>query len=73
VEGIAVFYGGAMGKSLTWHLGRLKRYLREHPEIDLNKLEEFWYMDNFTNPNSTIKGMLCQMAFKKDKIRACKE
>jgi hypothetical protein len=69
VEGIAAFYGGSMGKSLEWHLDRLKTYLRENPEIDLNKLEEFWYMDNFTNPNSTIKGMLCQMAFKKDKIK----
>jgi hypothetical protein len=69
VEGIAVFYGGSMGKSLEWHLDRLKIYLRQNPEIDLNKLEEFWYMDNFTNPNSTIKGMLCQMAFNKDKIK----
>ena len=69
VEGIAVFYGGSMGKSLQWHLKRLKIYLRQHPDVDLNKLEEFWYMDNFTNPNSTIKGMLCWMAFEKGEIK----
>ena len=69
VEGLAVFYGGSMGKSLEWHLNRLKIYLRAHPEIDLNKLDEFWYMDSHTNPNSTIKGMLCWMAFEKDKTK----
>jgi hypothetical protein len=69
VEGIAVFYGGSMGKSLKWHLARLKTYLQANPGIDLNKLDEFWYMDNFTNPNSTIKGMLCRMAFEKDKVK----
>lgn len=72
VEGLAAFYGGSMGRSLEWHLGRLKAYLKENPSIDLNKLEEFWYMDNFTNPNGTIKGMLCRMAFKKDKINGLK-
>jgi hypothetical protein len=72
VEGIAVFYGGSMGKSLKWHLARLKTYLRANPAIDLNKLDEFWYMDNFTNPNSTIKGMLCRMAFERDKIDGLK-
>lgn len=57
-----------MGKSLQWHLSRLKIYLRQHPEVDLNKLDEFWYMDNHTNLNSTIKGILCWMAFEKGKI-----
>lgn len=69
VEGIAVFYGGSMGKSLEWHLRRLRTYLRQHPEIDLNKLGEFWYMDNYTNPGSTIKGMLCRMAYEKDQVK----
>lgn len=62
-----------MGKSLKWHLDRLKRYLREHPEVDLNKLEEFWYMDSYTNPNSTIKGMLCWMVFKKNNVRGLQQ
>ena len=65
-EGLAVFYGGSLGKPLDWHIARLKTYLNNHNEIDLNKLEDFWYMDNFTNPDSTIQGMLCNIAFKKD-------
>ena len=73
LEGLAVFYGGSMGKSLKWHLHRLKIYLREHPEVDLNKLEEFWYMDNYTNPNSTIKGMLCGMAFEKNRTKGLQQ
>jgi len=64
-EGLAVFYGGSMGKTLQWHANRLKIYLDKHPEIDLNKLEDFWQMDNYTNPNATIQGILCQAVFKK--------
>lgn len=65
-EGLAVYYGGSMGKSLHWHINRLKAYLTRHKEIDLNKLEDFWQMDNFTNPNSTIQGLICLVVFKKD-------
>jgi len=71
-EGLAAFYGGSMGHKLSWHVNRLKVYLREHPEIDLNKLEDFWKMDNYTNPSSTIQGLICDMAFKKDGISGLK-
>jgi hypothetical protein len=64
VEGLAVFYGGSMGHDLKWHLTRLNDYLNHHTEINLNDLEKFWYMDNLTNPNSTILGLLCLMAYK---------
>lgn len=64
-EGLAVYYGGSMGKNLKWHSDRLKTYLNNHPEIDLAKLEDFWQMDNFTNPNATIQGILCNAVFKK--------
>ncbi len=64
-EGLAVFYGGSMGKTLQWHTDRLKIYLNNHPEINLTKLEDFWQMDNYTNPNSTIKSILCNDVFKK--------
>lgn len=65
VEGLAVFYGGSMGHDLKWHLQRVSDYLNQYTEIDLNDLENFWYMDNFTNPNSTILGLLCCIAYKK--------
>lgn len=64
-EGLAVFYGGSMGKTLQWHTARLKTYLDKHQEINLNKLEDFWQMDNYTNPNSTIQGILCSAIYKK--------
>lgn len=62
-EGLAVFYGGSLGHNLKWHLTRLNDYLNQHSEINLNDLESFWYMDNFTNPKSTIQGFLCYMAY----------
>jgi hypothetical protein len=71
-EGLAVFYGGSMGHGLKWHLRRLDDYLYQHTEIDLNNLEKFNYMDNYTNPNSTIQGLLCYMAYQKgglDKLK----
>lgn len=73
LEGLAVFYGGSLGQQLPWHLKRLNTYLIQHPEIDLNKLEDFWQMDNFTNPDSAIQGMLCRMAFKRAGIGGLKK
>ena len=72
VEGLAVFYGGSLGHNLKWHLARLNDYLNQHQEINLNDFKNFRYLDNFTNPNSTIQGLLCYLAFKKgglDKLK----
>lgn len=72
VEGLAVFYGGSLGHDLKWHLTRLNDYLNQHQEINLKDFENFRYLDNFTNPNSTIQGLLCYLAFKKgglDKLK----
>lgn len=70
-EGLAVFYGGTLGHYLSWHVPRLDKYLQAHKEIDLEK-DRFTYMDNYTNPNSTIQGMLCAMAYKKDGMAGLK-
>jgi hypothetical protein len=72
VEGLAVYYGGSMGHDLKWHLARLDDYLDQHKEIDLGNLESFRYMDNFTNPNSTIQGLLCYKAYKKGGLEGLK-
>lgn len=72
-EGLAVFYGGSMGRNLDWHLHRLNLYLKEHPEIDLNNPDNFYYMDNYTNPGSTIRALLCDLAFKKNGIAGLKK
>lgn len=64
VEGLAVFYGGSLGHDLKWHLSRLNGYLDQHPGINLYEPYKYWYMDNYTNPNSTIQGLLCLIAYK---------
>ncbi|MES2515896.1 MAG: hypothetical protein V4580_17205 [Bacteroidota bacterium] len=71
-EGLAVFYGGSMGHDIKWHLKRVNRYLLEHPEADLSKLEDFWYTDPFTNPGSAIQGMICKMVHDKNGIGGLK-
>ena len=71
-EGLAVFYGGSLGHDLEWHIKRLNDYLQHHKETDLNKPEGFYYMDNYTNPYSTIMGMLCLAAYDKDGIAGLK-
>ncbi|GGH05461.1 hypothetical protein GCM10007422_21530 [Pedobacter zeae] len=71
-EGLAVFYGGSMGHPLKWHIKRLQDYLMNHKTIDLGKLDNFYFMDNYTNPNSTILGMFCQLAYDRDKINGLK-
>lgn len=73
LEGLAVFYGGSLGKDLSWHLKRLNTYLIQHPEINLNQLEDFWRLDNYTNPGTAIEGMLCNMAFKKAGLAGLKK
>jgi len=71
-EGLATFYGGSAGQDLSWHVKRLKEYLKDHPEINLNKPEKFYFMDNYTNPASTMQGLLCSLIYKKEGIKGLK-
>ncbi len=71
-EGLAAYYGGSLGNPIDWHIARLKAYLNQHQEIDLNKLQDFYYMDNYTNPGSAIQGLLCKLAYQKDGITGLK-
>lgn len=73
LEGLAVFYGGSLGHDLGWHLRRLDAHLAQHPEIDLDKWENFWYLDNFTNPNSAIQGLLCHLAYQQGGLAKLKK
>jgi len=66
-EGLAAFYGGSMGHDLNWHRERLSRYLADHPEIDPAD-ESFYYMDNYTNPQSTIQAMLCSYVYRHEGV-----
>jgi len=51
----------------------LNVYLGHHPEIDLDKWDDLGYMDNYTNPRSTILGLLCETAYKKNGMKGLKE
>lgn len=66
LEGVATFYGGGLQNNLAWHIKRLDDYVQKHPELDLNKFRDFLYLDHYTNPNNTIEGLLCWLAYKKD-------
>lgn len=72
MEGLAVFYGGSLGHELQWHIKRLNEYLQQHPEINLNNIDDFYYLDNYTNPLSTIQGLMCLMAYNKDGLNGLK-
>jgi len=71
-EGLAVFYGGSMGRSINWHIERVNKYLHQHPEVNLNDLEDFWYSDPYTNPGSAISGLICSLIFKTKGIAGLK-
>lgn len=49
VDGITNLTGGAAGKPIRYHIQKLAPYLEQHPE-KLDKIEDFWYYDNETNP-----------------------
>jgi hypothetical protein len=71
--GLAAFYGGSLGHGLGWCLRRLDAHLAQHPEIDLDKWENFWCLDNFTNPNSAIQGLLCHLAYQQGGLAKLKK
>ncbi|WP_158800043.1 hypothetical protein [Pedobacter sp. L105] len=71
-EGLVVTMAGSMGHPLNWHLKRVNEYLQHHPEADLNKLDDFWYTDTYTNPGGAINAMICSMVFKKEGLTGLK-
>ena len=71
-EGLAVYYGGSLGHDLLWHVKRVSQYLDSHPDINLNRPEDFYYMDTYTNPLSTLHGLICYIVYQKDGIAGLK-
>jgi hypothetical protein len=68
-EGLAAFYGGSMGKDFTWHIKRVKDHLAAHPEINLDELDSFTYLDNYTNPISAIQALFCKIVYETEGIK----
>ena len=67
-EGIACLFGDHLGKDLDFHFSRLNDYLNENPDLDLNDLFAFRYMDEYTNPIHVISALFVQEAYKRSDI-----
>ena len=72
-EGVAVMYGGSLGQPLQWHIKRLNQYLNFHPELSLDNPQDFYYLDNFTNPYYALLGLLCKDAYDKGGLEGLKK
>ena len=69
-EGIAAFFGGSTGYELDWHLQKLKAFLKENPNYDLNNLTALQknipngeYMTDF---RYAIGGFIAKQIFEKE-------
>ena len=75
LTGISAYYGGEnahKGKPLKYSIKRVDEYLKKHPEIDLNKPNEFWRLDEETNPQYVIGALICDLAIEKGGIEMLK-
>lgn|GEM_PF-3511472 len=75
LEGLATFYGGSMGKTLTENI----KYLYNHvstagKDVNLYGIleESYYYVDNSHNPIYTLQGLLIQMAHDKGGVEEVK-
>lgn len=64
-EGLAHFYGGSMGKPLSYHKKKLINYLIAHPDVHIDSMNQLPVLDNYTNQYSTVKAILCKDAYNK--------
>ena len=74
--GLSAYFGeenSHNGKPILYHIKRVNDYLKAHPEVDLNKPNEFWKLDNETNPQYVIGSVLCDLIIKKGGIPLLKE
>jgi hypothetical protein len=75
LTGLSAYWGeenAHKGKPLLYSIKRVNEYLKNHPEIDLNKPNEFWKLDEETNPQYVIGALICDLAIEKDGIKMLK-
>jgi hypothetical protein len=65
IEGFCTYFGHSRGKSLEWHKQRVKNYLKNHPELNLNNLLELKNMDHLTDYRYVLGGYFIQLAYEK--------
>jgi hypothetical protein len=76
LTGLSAYWGeesAHKGKPLLYSVKRVNEYLKNHPEIDLNKPNDFWKLDEDTNPQYVIGAIICDMAFEKGGITMLKD
>lgn len=76
LTGLSAYFGeenAHKGKPLLFHIKRVNEYLKNHPEIDLNKPNDFWKLDEETNPQYVIGALICDIAIEKDGINMVKK
>jgi hypothetical protein len=72
-EGIAVYLGGSLGHALKWHLEKLNAFISKNQDTDIHNPRSFYYIDETTNPQYTIQGLLCHLAYQKGGIDELKK
>jgi hypothetical protein len=75
LTGLSAYWGeenAHKGKPLLYSAKRVNEYLKNHPEIDLNKPNEFWKLDEETNPQYVTGAIICDIAFEKGGISTLK-
>lgn len=75
LTGLSAYWGDEnahKGKPLLYSIKRVNEYLKNHPEIDLNKPNEFWKLDEETNPQYVTGAIICDIAFEKGGINTLK-
>ncbi len=73
LEGYAALLGGSRGHELSWHMKRMQKYLKDHPDIDLDSLLMFPQFDSYTDPKYVFGGLLCKLALEKGGLPALKQ
>ncbi|GAB3805725.1 hypothetical protein GCM10028819_39520 [Spirosoma humi] len=63
-EGVATYLGGSVGYPLEYHLRKTANYTKNH-SIDYTKLSSLERIDDETNFQYTIGGLLCKIADEK--------
>jgi hypothetical protein len=76
LTGLSAYWGeenAHKGKPLKYSVKIVNEYLKSHPEIDLNKPNDFWKIDEETNPQYVIGAIICDIAFEKGGINMLKQ
>lgn len=76
LAGISAYWGGENAnnhKPLIYHIKRINDYLKLHPEVDLNKPADFYFLDEITNPQYVIGALICDKALREGGIDKLKK